>query len=467
MRWLYLVAIFTLLVGCGGGGGSIDKNSNRYYLHTNITSTIFWVGEEGSSANGYIPNLASAWDSMWMLDYGGIDDPNNRNGYFPAKFTPFENSFYVALPFNDFDKDGKKKKDLSFIPWIDQYPNSNNISVCKNRWVKIIKGDKVAYVQWEDVGPFGEDDKDYVFGRALPKNRINNNAGIDLSPAVRDYLGLKDIDKVSWQFVDDKDVPDGPWKKIVTTTNINWVSWYKPSINTTWQLQLQGDLNLSYNVDLYDIDLFDSSKEDIERLKREGKRVICYFSGGTFEEWREDSSKFPKEVIGNQLKDWEGERWLDIRRVDILLPIMKERLKLAKEKGCDGVDPDNMDVYLNDSGFDISYSDQLRYNKLISNEAHKLELSVGLKNDMEQIEDLLYFFDFELNEECHEFGECDLLEPFIEAKKPVFNVEYNKKYIEDENERKKLCEDAKRRNFRTLILPKELDGSFRYSCDDY
>jgi hypothetical protein len=92
----------------------------------------------------------------------------------------------------------------------------------KNRWIVITKDGKTAYAQWEDVGPFGEDDAKYVFGDALPKSKENKNAGLDVSPAVRDYLELEDIDKVDWQFVDEKDVPRGPWKDIITTSQVNF-----------------------------------------------------------------------------------------------------------------------------------------------------------------------------------------------------------------------------------------------------
>lgn len=209
-----------LLFGCGGGD---NFENSSYIIHKNITVTLFWIGEEGSSDNGNIPNIASAWDDNWLLDYGGIDSPNNRDGYYPANFIPKQNPFYFALPYNDFDENGDKKPNLSsYIPWANSNEINNSISICKNRWIKITKGNKIAYAQWEDVGPFGEDDKDYVFENSSPKNHINSNAGLDVSPAVKDYLELEDIDKIDWQFVDKDDVPNGVWKNIITTQNINW-----------------------------------------------------------------------------------------------------------------------------------------------------------------------------------------------------------------------------------------------------
>jgi len=215
LKIFYLLSILLVVSSCKEDTTTADINNHKYILHSKITSTIFWVGEESSDENGYIPNIASAWDESWMFNYGGVDDPNYRDGYHPEAFTPLQNPFYFALPYNDISIDGEQKDGISsYIPWY--YKTDKYLSLCKNRWIKITKDDKTVYAQWEDVGPFYSDDKEYVFGYKQPLNSINNHAGIDLSPAVRDYLLLKDIDTVDWQFVDIQDVPDGPWMEIVT-----------------------------------------------------------------------------------------------------------------------------------------------------------------------------------------------------------------------------------------------------------
>ena len=194
-----------------------------YGLHKNITVTVFWVGEKAGFGNSFIPNSASAWDGQWKEHYGGTDSPRNRNGFYPADFAPMENPFYFALPYNDFDQDGQRKSEVyKLIPWVGGMNLDENKSICKNQWIKIIREEKIVYAQWEDVGPYGEDDGAYVFGDGEPRNGQNEDAGIDVSPAVRDYLGLEGIDKVDWQFVDYKDVPDGPWKELITTSQISW-----------------------------------------------------------------------------------------------------------------------------------------------------------------------------------------------------------------------------------------------------
>jgi len=243
------------------------------------------------------------------------------------------------------------------------------------------------------------------------------------------------------------------------------VNWYKPSLDTTWQWQLNGNINTSYDVDIYDIDLFDTNLSTIKELHDEGKKVICYFSAGSYEDWRDDANKFPSEVLGKDMDGWDGEKWLDIGNIELLRSIMLARLDLAKQKGCDGVEPDNMDGYVNDTGFSISADEQIIYNKFIATQAHKRGLSVALKNDLDQISVLEPYFDFALNEQCNYYNECSKLQPFIDSGKPVFNAEYNSKYIVDNEANITLCNAMNDIGFQTLVLPIDLNDSFRYSCN--
>jgi len=240
-------------------------------------------------------------------------------------------------------------------------------------------------------------------------------------------------------------------------------SWYRPPLSVTWQWQLIGTVNTTYDVDIYDVDLFDVSTALIQQLQADGRRVICYFSAGSYEDWRTDAGQFDCGDIGNALDGWPDERWLDIRSESIL-EIMQNRLNMAVQKNCDGVEPDNMDGYLNDSGFDLTAADQLAYNRGIANLAHERNLSVGLKNDLDQVDDLVDYYDFAVNEECFAYDECSLLATFIDAGKPVLNAEYEDSYVSDPIARSALCTDALNRQFSTLVLPLDLDDSFRFTC---
>ena len=211
----------------------IDTNqsaepSAKSILHENITATLFWVGEVESEDNRQITNVESAWDDNWMTHYGGVDTPQ-RTTVFPD-FRPNENPFYFALPYSDFDDNGNRRENAAkVIPWADEKEWTDEESIVKNRWIKITdpKHSKTVYAQWEDAGPFEYNDTNYVFGTATPKSSENDHAGLDLSPAIWIYLGYdtKNMDnqaKMSWQFVPESEVPNGPWREVVTYSQIRW-----------------------------------------------------------------------------------------------------------------------------------------------------------------------------------------------------------------------------------------------------
>jgi hypothetical protein len=197
-----------------------------------------------------------------------------------------------------------------------------------------------------------------------------------------------------------------------------------PPPNTTWQWQLTTPVDRSVNAQMYDIDLFDNPASVVADLHAAGRHVVCYVDVGTFEPGRPDSAAFPSSVVGKELPDWPGEHWFDIRRLDVLGPILKRRLDLCVQKGFDAVEPDNVDAYANDSGFPLKAADQLRFNRYIARAAHARGLSVGLKNDLDQAAALEPDFDWALNEQCFQYTECDRLQPFVRAGKAVFVAEY-------------------------------------------
>jgi len=277
------------------------------------------------------------------------------------------------------------------------------------------------------------------------------------------YVANAQTYDISCPIIDKLNNGDGFWLKGNSNGCSIETSWYKPTSQSTWNWQLTADINTSIEADIYDIDLFESSLEVIQQLKSSGKKVMCYFSAGSWESYREDSDSFDSQDLGNVLDGWEDEKWLDIRS-DKVKKIMLNRINLAREKGCDGVEPDNVDGYTNNSGFDLTYQDQISFNKFIADEAHKNGLFVALKNDLNQVDDLVDFFDLSVNEQCFYFNECQMLTPFIQANKPVLNAEYDEKYL-DEHNMTKLCNASNELGFQTLILPMDLDNSFRYSCD--
>jgi len=237
-----------------------------------------------------------------------------------------------------------------------------------------------------------------------------------------------------------------------------------PSLEATWQWQLTGTLNMGYDVDVYDVDLFDTSASTIAALHAAGRRVVCYFSAGSAENWRDDYARFDAADLGAALDGWAGERWVDTRSANVRA-IMADRLDVARDKGCDGVEPDNMDGYDNDSGLPLTAATQLDYNRAIAALAHERGLAVGLKNDVAQLDALVDHVDFAVNEQCHQYDECEGYAVFTDAGKPVFNAEYASRWVNDADARATMCARARAANLRTLVLPLDLDDSFRYSCD--
>lgn len=227
--------------------------ATSYPIHHNIKASCFWVGEGASSDNDNISNFGSSWRSHWALDFGLIDHPteiarNDQNIPTSDKFTGDENPYYFALPYNDFSnvvydgkgdhkytdnmiggKYGKKMSSQTACYWKEE---AGNVSACKNRWAEITYNGVTCYAQWEDAGPYYYEDTAYVFGTDEPlctQEGLNSpNAGIDLSPSVWLYMGasLKDWGYTatieSWRFVDESDVPDGPWKKHITRSGTYW-----------------------------------------------------------------------------------------------------------------------------------------------------------------------------------------------------------------------------------------------------
>ena len=192
-----------------------SESGQRYPWKKSIVTTVFWIGEQ-PSGNNPVPNRASSWDKNWTKNYGGFDDPNpaHRSNYIPVKFTPRQNPFYCALPYSDKATTGHRPEAPRVVPWFKAVYQGPAVSTCKGRWVAIHKGNRTVYAQWEDAGPFRTDHWQYVFGNERPKPNLNKGAGLDVSPAVRDYLGMNPTDVTDWRFVEFSEVPRGPWSTL-------------------------------------------------------------------------------------------------------------------------------------------------------------------------------------------------------------------------------------------------------------
>ena len=193
----------------------------KYPWHRNIQTTFFWIGELPTARNP-VPKNRSAWDSNWYRNVGGYDnpDPRHRRNFIPLGFTPRQNPFYCALPYCDVSRGNTKPEVKRIVPWFRECFEKPGKSVLKGRWIAIHHGGRTCFAQWEDCGPFRTDHWQYVFGVPRgnsiaferPRPNLNHGAGLDISPAVRDYLGMGKNDVCDWKFVEAASVPDGPWK---------------------------------------------------------------------------------------------------------------------------------------------------------------------------------------------------------------------------------------------------------------
>lgn len=229
------------------------------------------------------------------------------------------------------------------------------------------------------------------------------------------------------------------------------LAWWQPdTTEVSWQWQLTGFVDLTFDVAMYDVDLFDVRPRVIARLQAAGRTVICYLSAGSYESWRADAAAFPAAVVGNVLADYGDEHWLDVRS-QAVRDIMLTRLDLAVAKGCDGVEPDNLDGYLVASGFPLTEDILTEYIRFLAQEAHQRGLSIGLKNAVELVDALVSEVDWALNEECVQYNECDMLQPFLDAGKPVFHVEYVDEEGELQSKAEHICAKPVVAGFNTLI----------------
>ncbi|MGV6857757.1 MAG: endo alpha-1,4 polygalactosaminidase [bacterium] len=222
---------------------------------------------------------------------------------------------------------------------------------------------------------------------------------------------------------------------------------------TSWYWQLTGTLETTHNAQVYDVDLFDTSTAQLAALKAAGHTVICYFSGGSYEEWRPDVGGLPAAAIGNPLDGWPGEAWFDIRH-SAVRQLAQDRLDLAKTKGCDGVEPDNVDGYTNNPGFPLTAADQVDFNTFLAIEAHKRYLLVGLKNAADLVPQLVNLFDFSVVEQCYQYNECEAYSPFIARNKAVLEAEYPEPLAVDQAN----CDASAGLGFSLGFYPMDLDG---------
>ena len=254
--------------------------------------------------------------------------------------------------------------------------------------------------------------------------------------------------------------PDVPVVNISVPANI-----WQPSVGATWDIQLKLPLNTTSaaTYDVWDFDLFDNTKQTVTEMQGRGTKVVCYFSGGTYEDWRPDAANFSKSDLGSPLPDWPGETWLNVSSPSVRA-IMLRRLDLAVSKNCDAVDPDNMDGYQNSNGLNLTQQDAIDYVTFLAEAAHSRNLSMGLKNAGSILASVVSVVQFSVNEECAHYNDCNYFAPMIQHGKPVFHIEYpkgsdtNNNVLVSTDEKQKACNATGEVDFSTVIKNMNLDS---------
>lgn len=258
---------------------------------------------------------------------------------------------------------------------------------------------------------------------------------------------------------------------------------WRPTVNGRWQYQLQprrafadtGGIDVDicavpwsggdcvrpdvFDIDLYDLDGVTPNTKAVEAIHERGAHAICYIDAGSIETFRPDYPRFVRFhrrcegcLIGEPFsRIFNDENWANLSnrqgQRDFMLRMMAARVRSCVEAGFDAVEFDVVDAYAagrRATGWNITPGMQLTYNRALAQIAHRRGLSVGLKNDLGQIEELLSSFDFAINEQCFQYDECGELQAFIEAGKPVFQVEYRLAPEE-------FCHEADALQFRSII----------------
>ncbi|KAH7007058.1 glycoside hydrolase superfamily [Ilyonectria destructans] len=291
-------------------------------------------------------------------------------------------------------------------------------------------------------------------------------------PSTKSWLSWKALALIGLQIVAAS--PLGPGRARRATTKPKTTTpraMWKPSVGDTWQIVLQDPIKvnkktLSPNVKVWTLDMYDNDASTFKALQDAGKNVICYFSAGSWEDWRDDADQFNDSDLGNVMDGWEDERWLDTRSTNVR-NIMKKRIAYAANKGCNALDPDNVDGYGNDTGMKLSKADSINYIKFLAKTAAAYNMSIGCKNSAEIVSQVVGSVDFVTVEQCIEYNECDAYAPYIKAGKPVFHIEYpdspNSMSTAATN---KICTSATKGSstygFTTIIKKLALDGWVKY-----
>jgi hypothetical protein len=282
--------------------------------------------------------------------------------------------------------------------------------------------------------------------------RTADGAGSDTTQALGNPSGsTEEADAPSWENTGSGGLAStasgggtGSGEPGSSATSVDTEPWWKPKPGLSWQWNRSGSIDTDLDVTVFNVDLFDAPPSTIDALLAKGRRVICFFSAGSAEDWRADYAQFRPSDLGTALDGWPGERWLDTRSEDVRT-VMKRRLALAESKRCHAVEPANTDAFDHPNGLGLTKAHAIDYVRFLATEAHARGLSIGLKNSLELVVDLVDEVDWALSDQCGMYNQCDALLPFIQKNKAVFHCEYQTITFNQ------LCQDPRFARFSSIL----------------
>ena len=249
----------------------------------------------------------------------------------------------------------------------------------------------------------------------------------------------------------------GETRGTLVTTDASVATPWRPAISSSWQIQLEGTLDTSLDVSVYEVDLFDAPQADIDALHAAGRRVVCYVSAGTFEPWRSDATAFPPAALGNPVANYSQEQWLDTRDAAVRAA-MTARLDLGHQKRCDGMDLSVLSPGTADTGFSLTRADALAYARFLAGETQSRGLSAGIGGSDDIAAELVPSFGWAFTQGCLAAGTCGAYAAFIAAQEVVFAVEFG-----TAADTPTVCPLARQAGLDALIKNRSLDAA-RIAC---
>ncbi len=412
------------------------------------------------------------WNGKYLL--ASVSD--SYIGAFPLNKS--QEPIRITFSSNILDSAPSNSRDSRLAAFESRIDNENELNpsqiwiirIPQKLWNESYEDDDSKNEKYESklTGDYGSDSSDSDYENDFDDNDSEDFQGAldesnNLNEELDEYDGfsadeIKDLESENLSENSNEYDAENKSVDLPSLSDRNIQIWH-PFSGQIFQWQFAGDFNSNIDADVYHLDGMDTDIKIVQALHVKGKKVVCYINTGAWEDWRSDKDFFPSSVIGKDYSGWAGEKWLDIRKLDVIAPIMEKRFDICKEKGFDAIEPDNIDGYLQDTGFAITYEDQIKFNKLLAEKAHERGMSIGLKNDGDQAKDLAEDYDFGITESCFTDDFCEEFKHFSDNKKAVAMIEYTDTKVDFS----KACNKAKELGFSAVLKNRNLD-EFRKGC---